>query len=524
MGKYIPNAFNLIVVIYVALGSTSCSYGLAILGSTVGQPSFYKSLGLAMQGEPGYARTASLIGAFNGVGAAGACVGAIINSWSADALSRKLTIQIGAVILSLGAALCAASVNVGMFVFARLFAGVGIGMLVTCIPMYQAEVSTPESRGFMVSMHGIMFAVGYGLSSWIGYGVYFISAAGSDSTFPWRFPLAFQAAPALLMLIGSPWLPYSPRWLMSQDRFEEAEAVLKRLHDRKGEDNHETAIKEFYQMRKQLEQDRQVQASISRFEVFRTAANRKRALIVAAMMWFNMFTGVLIIANYAVLLFTQLGLTGSTPLLLLAIWITISFPGNVITALFIDKWGRRKFMLVGATGIEVALILECVLQAVYTGSTNAAGQKAAIFPIFLFICFWSSCFDATQYLYMSEIFPTAIRGQGTAVGMANQFAAQIIILVAGPIALNNIGWKFFLVMACPTAVYIPVIYFFFPETQNRSLEDINAEFGDKVAVHYYGATAEEQDEYAQAIDIEEHGGMLSAKTALADAVHHVEKV
>ncbi|KAK0288290.1 hypothetical protein LTR35_003764 [Friedmanniomyces endolithicus] len=350
MGKYIPNAFNLIVVIYVALGSTSCSYGLAILGSTVGQPSFYKSLGLAMQGEPGYSRTASLIGAFNGVGAAGACIGAIVNSWSADALSRKLTIQIGAVILSLGAALCAASVNVGMFIFARFFAGVGIGMLVTCIPMYQAEVSTPESRGFMVSMHGIMFAVGYGLSSWIGYGVYFISAGGSDSTFPWRFPLAFQAAPALLMLIGSPWLPYSPRWLMSKDRFEEAESVLKRLHDRKGESNHETAIKEFYQMRKQLEQDRAVKASISTFEVFRTAANRKRALIVAAMwvlrvvtrpgrMWFNMFTGVLIIANYAVLLFTQLGLTGSTPLLLLAIWITLSFPGNVITALFVDKWG-----------------------------------------------------------------------------------------------------------------------------------------------------------------------------------------
>ncbi|KAK0844418.1 hypothetical protein LTR03_008112 [Friedmanniomyces endolithicus] len=261
-----------------------------------------------------------------------------------------------------------------------------------------------------------------------------------------------------------------------------------------------------------------------------------------------MFTGVLIIANYAVLLFTELGLTGSTPLLLLAIWITISFPGNVITALFIDKWGRRKFMLVGATGIEISLILECVLQALYTGSTNAAGKSAAVAPIFLFICFWSSCFDATQYLYMSEIFPTAIRGQGTAVGMANQFAAQIIILVAGPIALNNIGWKFFLgqshqppispsfflshvldtdvriaVMACPTALYIPVIYFFFPETQNRSLEDISAEFGDKVAVHYYGATAEEQDEYAQAIGIEEQGGMLSAKAALTEGVHYVEK-
>ncbi|KAK5112258.1 hypothetical protein LTR62_004419 [Meristemomyces frigidus] len=517
MGKYIPNAFNLLVVIYVALGSTSCSYGLAVIGSTVGQPSFYRSLGLAMQGEPGYSRTAGLIGAFNGVNAAGACLGAIYNSWSADALSRKHTIQIGAAILSIGAALCAGSVNVGMFIAARVIAGFGIGILVTCIPMYQAEVSTPESRGFM----GIMFAVGYGFSSWIGYGVYFISASGSDSSFPWRFPLAFQAVPALIMLAGSPWLPYSPRWLMTKDRLDEAEKVLKRLHKRKDEEHDETAIKEFYQMSKQLEQDRQVQATVSRFEVFKTAANRKRAMIVAAMMWFNIFTGVLIIANYAVLLFTQLGITGGTPLLLLAIWITISFPGNIITALYIDKFGRRTFMLIGASGILVSLVLECILQAVYTGSDNATGKRAAIFPVFLFICFWSSCFDATQYLYMSEIFPTAIRSQGTAVGMANQFAAQIVVLVAGPIALNNIGWKFFLVMACPTAVYIPVIYFFFPETRQRSLEDINTQFGDKVAVHYFGATAAEEEEYAHVIEVEGQGGVLSAK---GGTLEHVEKV
>ena len=66
MGKLIPNAFNLAVVIFVALGSTSCSYGMAIIGSTIGQPSFFTSLKLASQGEPGYSRTAEYIGAFNG--------------------------------------------------------------------------------------------------------------------------------------------------------------------------------------------------------------------------------------------------------------------------------------------------------------------------------------------------------------------------------------------------------------------------------------------------------------------------
>ena len=106
MGRYIPNAFNLAVVIYVALGSTACSYGLAILGSTIGQPSFYTSLSLAPQGSPGYARTANLIAAFNGVSSGGAALGALYNSWSANALSRKHTIQIGAIILSIGAGLC----------------------------------------------------------------------------------------------------------------------------------------------------------------------------------------------------------------------------------------------------------------------------------------------------------------------------------------------------------------------------------------------------------------------------------
>lgn len=123
--------------------------------------------------------------------------------------------------------------------------------------------------------------------------------------------------------------------------------------------------------------------------------------------------------------------------------------------------------------------------------------------------------------------------------MANQFAAQIVIVVVGPMALERIGWKFFLVLLCPTAGYVGVIYIFsfqvslsfclvvshshhclllvcswrcsrkkwsiadfchLIETKNRSREDINAEFGDRVAVHYFGATEEGQLEYAKAID------------------------
>ena len=124
-----------------------------------------------------------------------------------------------------------------------------------------------------------------------------------------------------------------------------------------------------------------------------------------------MFTGVLVVAYYAVILFAQLGVSGYMPLLLLALWTTASFPGNCFTALFVDKFGRRKFMLIGACGILVSLVCECALQAVYTGGTNKAGQRAAIFFIYFFILFWSSCFWRNTISLYERDPPTEIRGQ-----------------------------------------------------------------------------------------------------------------
>lgn len=370
--------------------------------------------------------------------------------------------------------------------------------------MYQAEVSTPEARGFMVSMHGIMFAVGYSLSAYIGFGCYFISASGSSSSFPWRFPLAFQAVPALLLLACSRWLPFSPRWLMQAGRMDEARAVLHRLH-RTNDDAHETtANKEFIQMKKQLELDQQIhQDQGGVFAIFSTAPNRRRAYVGFTLMLGNELTGVLIIANYGVLLYQSLGMKTFMPLLLSALWVTASFPGNVFTALFIDRIGRRRFMLIGIAGILVALIFECAMQAQYLGTDNKAGEKAAIFFIFLFILFWSSFIDASQYLYLAEIFPTHLRSSGMAVGMVGLYLGAIILLVAGPIALDVIKWKFFLVLIIPTALHWLNIFFVFPETKQRSLEDINAAFGEKVAVHYWHATEEEEVMYAKAMAEEE---------------------
>jgi MFS family permease len=98
---------------------------------------------------PSTPHTNAILGAINGVYAAGGAFGCVFNMWSSEFFGRKRSIQIGCVISIIGATIMTAAVDVGMFIAARFVMGVGIGVLVTLVPLYQSEVSPPESRGLM---------------------------------------------------------------------------------------------------------------------------------------------------------------------------------------------------------------------------------------------------------------------------------------------------------------------------------------------------------------------------------------
>lgn len=232
--------------------------------------------------------------------------------------------------------------------------------------------------------------MGYSLSAWLNFGMYFVSENGTSSSFPWRFPIAFQMIPALLLLAGSPWLPYSPRWLIMQDRIDEALAVIKRLHRTKEDANDTLAASEFRQMKSQVELHRRAPASSSStsgsssaFQLLKTPSNRKRAIIAFFVMFNNQFTGILVLNNYLVLLLSTLGLSGYRPLLLSAVYVLATFPGNIFCGLYVERFGRRTFTLIGLTGVVVVLSVEAALQAQFLGTSNRAAQNAAI--VFLFL-------------------------------------------------------------------------------------------------------------------------------------------
>lgn len=290
LNKIIVNQYNLWVVIFVALGTISTAYGLAIIGSTVGQPNFYTYFNLATAGEPGYDHTTNIIGALSGVNSAGAIAGCIFQAWSADRYGRKRTLQIGCAILIVGGALCAGAYDMAMFLVGRFIAGLGSGILACIVPIYQAEVSTAETRGAMVCITGIMYAFGYSLAGWLGFGCFFIKASNPAAQFSWRFPLAFQVVFPIVVLAGSKLIPFSPRWLLSKGRRQEALDIVKRLHRKASDPDDITARQEFWLMEKQYELDASL--NLRRFELFRTPANRKRALMACVLMWGDQFLGI----------------------------------------------------------------------------------------------------------------------------------------------------------------------------------------------------------------------------------------
>ncbi|KAJ5659234.1 hypothetical protein N7507_005685 [Penicillium longicatenatum] len=488
------STYNRLVVIFVAIGSM---VGSTSSLNTIGQPGWYTYFDLPTEGESGYATiTTPAISTANGVFSAGGAVGTLFIMWSCDFFGRKANIQFGAFFSLFGGALQAGSNSLAMFQAGRFICGLGIGILVTVCPMYLSEMSSALRRGWLVGHHAIFLVFGYMLSGWVGFACYY--ATGPLSGFGWRFPLALQCLPALVLFLGSPWLPRSPRWLISKGKLDEAEHVLIKLRESPDDPDNLVAKEEFFQTKEQIRLEAEKMAAYGNVwnAVFKKKTYRKRMVLGFLTQWGAEFGGPLIINNYAVLLYTNLGMDGSMPLLLSAVWLTTAVSGviyNPLGAWLHDKVNSRRGMyMTGFVGIIVSTSCLAAMTAQYSGTTNKVGNGFGIFFIYLYLAFQGTFCDTTMYLYVSEIFPTEIRPIGMGFSLFGQFAATLILLQTAPMGFNNVGWKYYLVIICWSTVFIPIIYFFFPETARLTLEEIAQNFGEEVAVHLTDKTDEEK--------------------------------
>lgn len=344
------------------------------------------------------------------------------------------------------------------------------GALLALVPLYQSEISPPKIRGFLVGIHGVMLCLGYALASWIGLGFYFVNASGSQ----WRLPLAIQCLPPLILSCGIYLLPESPRWLIDNDRAEDALKAFESIHaesDTSMAGDHDATISDFNLLRALIAHEREQKLSF--LDMFKSPSMRKRCLIGFLVLFACQGTATLVINNYGPSLYKSLGFDTVSQLVIQGAWITVCPIGNFVNSLIVDRVGRTRLLMAGFVGTITALIGECVALSVYNRTGSTAANTAAVFFLFWHIACFSVTCDATSYIYASEIFPTPVRAKGLAISVSGLFVATIIFLEAAPTAFANIGWKYYTVFIACTTLSFFFVWLYCPEV--RPFHSINSD-------------------------------------------------
>ncbi|KAK5744134.1 hypothetical protein LTR17_002164 [Elasticomyces elasticus] len=470
----ITSRYNYALALFVALGSFTYGFSNSVIGSVLGLPSFYAYFDLASDGSG----ASGIIGATSGLFAGGGALGALCTHWLADRFGRVRAIQIAAAICAVSGAIQAGSVHVAMFLIGRFISGLGVGLLVSLVPVYQSEISPAETRGRVVGTHGFLIVTGYAISAWVGYACFF----STNQSFQWRFELAVQSIAPLLLLAGSPWLPESPRYLIEKDRDDQAIATLTKFAPVTADGvNEELLFERYHDIRAQISSEQRAAEQSSKWHLFTKPSLRKRLLCGTFTQFILQSTGVLVINNYQVLLYNGLGLYNSVPLLLYAVYLTWAAGMNYLSSLIIDKVGRVRLMVIGLIGCVASIICETAMIAEYSGTSNRIGNGFGVFFLFLFVTFYGSCLDATSYVYCAEIFPTHHRATGMGYSIFTQFCTTLVYTQVAPLAFQTIGWKYYLVFILVPAAGALVLVLYFPDTNGLSLEEMAAAFGDTVA-------------------------------------------
>jgi MFS family permease len=239
----------------------------------------------------------------------GGWLGSISCGVICEVYSRKRSLFFGALFTILGSFLCAGAQSTAFLFAGRFFTGIGVGNLSATGPLYNAELAPPEVRGMLVSMQQFAITVGIMLAYWISYGSNNIGGSGvGQSDWAWRTPMLFQGIPAIILALGVWTLPYSPRWLVKQNRDEEALAALSKLRGRpsddrlvqieyleiKAEDEFERRafVKRTPQLSEKSRANQWVREFQSYLHVFRTRDSFKRVAVASCIMFFQQWSGI----------------------------------------------------------------------------------------------------------------------------------------------------------------------------------------------------------------------------------------
>ncbi|KAJ5592035.1 uncharacterized protein N7459_002404 [Penicillium hispanicum] len=383
-----------------------------------------------------------------------------------DVLGRRRVIFITSAISIIGAVLMASSYSLTQFIVARLVLGYGTGGYVATVPVWQSEISKATKRGAHVVTDGIFIGAGITISLWIDFGFYFVTG----NSVSWRFPLAFQIVLSLVVMAFVMLFPESPRWLVKKGRVPEARHILAALADvEPGSEQITTDIRD-------IETSLALSGSGSFKDMLKMGEQRlfHRTVLAAMGQMFQQMCGINLITFYATTIFEQYLHLSPLQSRILAASMCLTQPlGGFLAYFTIDRLGRRVLMLSSAVGMSVSM---AILAGTTSVTNNTGSLIAAVVFLFVFEFIFTVGYSGLTFLYATEVAPLQLRAAISAVSTSAVWMFNFLLAEVTPVGFDMISYRYYIIFAVLNAAIVPTVYFFFPETNGRSLEEIDEIF------------------------------------------------
>ncbi|KAK0122208.1 hypothetical protein ONS95_010464 [Cadophora gregata] len=399
--------------------------------------------------------------------------------WVAQKVGRRWSIFIGSVFQCVGAVIQGFSQHVGMYIVARMILGFGIVFCLVSGSSMLGELSYPKERPFMTSMFNASWFVGSLIASGI-----VVETAKISNDWGWRIPSLLQCVPSLVQIVLIFFIPESPRYLISKDRRDEAFEILVKYH---AEGDRESIFVKAEMV--QIETTIQLEAEVAKqswWDMVATPGMRRRTSLAAAMGLFTQWSGNTLISFYLGKILVMIGYTDTHTKTMINLGNTAwSFVNGTAIALISPRFKRRTMFLTGAIGMLAVYVSWTIgMQQTMKGlEPGNKPNKAAGIAVLFFIYFYSPWYNignnALAYTYMVELFPYAERSRGIAVEQFFVRGAGFFTTFVNPIGMDNAGWKYLIMYIVMILLEICTIYFFYPETQGRTLEELAFLFEDE---------------------------------------------
>ena len=383
-----------------------------------------------------------------------ALIGTVIGSLSSGVLGQRIgsraALRIMGVLYVLSALGCAMAGPWSMFLVFRFIGGLGIGGSSVLGPIYIAELAPAKWRGRLVGLFQINIVIGI-LLAYLSNAIIAHFNLGLNE---WRFDLGVAVLPALFFLLLLLSVPHSSRWLVSQNRLDEAQLILARMGspDSKAEVD---SILESLRFEGGLEQHSLFNGRYS-LPVF----------LAISIGLFNQLTGINAILYYLNDIFASAGYSSVSSNTQAVIIGLANLVATLLGISIIDKLGRKTLLLIGAAGDAL-----CLAGVAWVFATNS--HLTLLLPLLVaFIVFFAFSQGAVIWVYISEVFPTNVRAKGQSLGCSAHWIMNAAIAWTFPILAMHSRSLPFTFFAALTVVQFLTVLFVYPETKGLSLEEM----------------------------------------------------